>query len=89
LAVAVKNKLITQKQADSIVGFEIVRRDRAFSRSVVAEGLGYDMFNYDDEATSADDLLTKVWFSNFPYNDLSPNKFLYRDKKRKAPQRKQ
>jgi hypothetical protein len=83
LAVAVKNKLITQQQVDSVTGFEIVRGDRTFNKSVLAVGLGYDMFNYADANTKPNDVDSRVWFSNFPYNDLGINRFAYEDKERK------
>jgi hypothetical protein len=70
LDLAVAGELISEEQRKKITGYEIVRGDRALDRSVVAAGLGYDMYKYRD--TNKND----VWFSNFPYNDLSDNEQL-------------
>lgn len=73
LDIAVKNKLITQKQRDSIVSYNIFRGDRSSNKSVEASGYLYDMRSYKED--KKDKL-----YSNYPYNDLGADKLnLYKD----------
>jgi hypothetical protein len=72
LGVAVNKGLITEEQFSHIIGYEIMRGDRTLNRGVVAAGLGYDMWKYKEKQFGDD-----IWFSNFPYNDLSDNVFIY------------
>lgn len=66
LDIAVKNNLITQKQRDSIISYEVFRGDRTLNKGVVAKGLAYDMYTYNEQEKD-------VLFSNFPYNSLGDN----------------
>lgn len=70
LDIAVKNNLITQEQRDSITNYEIFRGDRSIDKGVVAKGLLYDMYKYQEDGKD-------ILFSNFPYNDLGKNKLIY------------
>lgn len=63
LNVAVKNNLITQKQRNDIAGFEILRGDNTVHKSIVANGLGYDMYKYTHKEKD-------YYYSNYPHNDL-------------------
>src|SRR5690606_6567423 len=49
LVVARENGLITQEQYDNIIGFEILRGDDTYSRSVVGSGLLFDMYEYEKD----------------------------------------
>lgn len=70
IQIAYKNNLITKKkQKDSIQGFEIMRGDNSVSKSVIANGIAFDMYNYEKDGDT-------IHFSNFPFNDLGENKFL-------------
>ena len=69
LDIAVTNNLITQKFRDSIAGYEVFRGDKKLDQEIIASGLGYDMFEYDEFGKTN-------YFSNFPYNDLRPNNLL-------------
>ena len=69
LNVALANNLLTQKEYDNIEGYEILRGDNSISKSVIASGLGYDMYNYEKEDRE------KWWYANFPFNDLGKDKF--------------
>ena len=69
LQIAVKNSLITQEFKDSIIGYEIFRGDRKLHQSVQANGIMFDMWEYDE----ADE---KRLLPNFPYNDNRDNKLL-------------
>lgn len=77
LQVAKNNGLISQKQLDSIDGYEILRGDNTVHKSVIANGLGFDMYNYEKEDGE------KWWYSNFPFNDLGDDKFHTSDSARK------
>lgn len=77
LNVALKNNLITQKEFDSIQGYEILRGDNVISKSIIASGLGYDMYNYEKENNE------KWWYANFPFNDLGEDKYHTTDASRR------
>lgn len=72
LQVAKLNGLITQKELDNIEGYEILRGDNSIHKSVIANGLGFDMYNY--EKTTSEEKET-WWYANFPFNDLGDDKF--------------
>lgn len=63
LRVALNNNLITKKEFDNIEGYEILKADNTVSRSVIANGLAFDMYKY----TIKD---KEYLYSNYPYNDL-------------------
>lgn len=69
IQLAYKNKIISKKQRDSIQGFEILRGDNTVSKSVIANGIAFDMYNYKKNEDT-------IYFPNFPYNDLGKNKYL-------------
>ena len=68
LQVAVNNNLITQKQLNNIQGYEILRGDNSIHKSVIANGIASDVYNY----TKKEQVIHYV---NFPFNDLGENKF--------------
>lgn len=72
LDIAVDNELLTQKQRDSIIAYEVFRGDRTLEKSVEAKGLIYD--NYQIEENNE-----KVYFPNFPFNTLGENILAYQD----------
>lgn len=72
LAIAENNGLITPEQRASIVEYEIYRGDRSLDKGVVARGLLYDMYKYEEQEKD-------IWFSNFPFNDLGQNRLFYED----------
>lgn len=74
LDIAVKNKLISQKQRDSIIGYEIFRGDRSVNKSVLANGYLYDMYNYPEEGSGRE-----IWYANYPYNDLGNDELHFED----------
>lgn len=63
LTVALNNNLITQEEYENIEGYEILKADNRFSRSVIANGLAYDMYEYNQGQN-------KVLYANYPHNDL-------------------
>lgn len=57
------------KKPEGVVGYRIVRSDRAGNKSVVAKGLLFNTGNYEDN--------DKEWmYPNYPYNDLRNDPFL-------------
>ncbi len=68
LNVALANNLITKKEFDNIEGYEVLRGDNSIHKSIIANGLGFDMYNYEKENE-------KWWYSNFPFNDLGKDKY--------------
>lgn len=60
---------LTQDQKNSIVGFKIVRGDRATNRSIIAKGILRNVGKYGREGT-------EYYFANYPYNDLREDPFL-------------
>lgn len=69
IEVAYNNQLITKKQKERIVGWEILRGDNSIHKSVTSSGILYDVYNYTKKGE-------KVHFANFPFNDLGENKFV-------------
>ncbi|MEI6887498.1 MAG: hypothetical protein WCK31_04665, partial [bacterium] len=72
LVVAFNNKLITQEELDNIEGFEILRGDNSIHKSVIANGLGYDMYKYDRSNKP-------YYYANYPFNDLGQDLLHYND----------
>jgi hypothetical protein len=72
LKIAVKNNLITQKQKDSIVSYEIFRGDRTANKSIEASGYLFDMRKYQEDNKD-------ILYSNYPYNDLGADKLNLND----------
>lgn len=72
---AIKDSNLTQEQKESIVGFKVVRGNRAGNKSVVAKGLLYNSGTYTRDGES-------YLYPNYPYNDLSKDPFI----SNKAPQ---
>jgi len=64
--------VITQAQADRIVGYRIVRGNRFGHKSVVAKGLLYDVWKYNTTQTTNQDW----YYPNYPFNDLRDDPFI-------------
>lgn len=65
--------LITQDELNSICGYRIWRSDRRGEESIIGKGLLYDVWQYKDNAFNTGN---QILFSNFPYNDNTPNIYL-------------
>jgi hypothetical protein len=83
LDLAVTKGLISQAQRNRIVGYKLVRGNRAGNRSIVAKGLLYDVWKYNRASDKSDnfsntcDTETKVYYyPNYPYNDLNDDKLI-------------
>lgn len=71
---ALKYNFITEEQYKRIVGYKIVRGNRANHKSVVAKGLLYDTFKYRRNRNG-----NKYIYPNYPFNDLRPDPYLSGD----------
>ena len=60
---------LSKEQKEEIVGFKIVRGDRATNKSIVAKGILRNMGKYTKEDN-------EYYFPNYPYNDLNQDPFL-------------
>jgi hypothetical protein len=69
LQVAYNNNLITKKQKDSVVGWEIMKGDNSIHKSVISNGVALDVLNYTKEGET-------IHFPNFPFNNLGEHKFI-------------
>jgi hypothetical protein len=72
LQVAYNNKLITKKELENVEGFEILRGDISTQKSIIANGLGYDMYKYKRENKL-------FYYANYPFNDLGQDILHYDD----------
>lgn len=68
LNVALNNNVITQKEYNNIEGYEILKGDNSIHKSVTANGIGSDMYNYNNIQGE------KWWYANYPFNDLGKDK---------------
>lgn len=80
---AVIDKVITQADRDRIVGYRIVRANRAGNKSVVAKGMLYDVWNYEKPSVyNENDVCStkiKYHYPNYGFNDLRPDPFIAKD----------
>jgi hypothetical protein len=60
---------LTATQKRSIVGFKIMRSDRAADRSIVAKGMLFNMGHYNKQGTD-------YFYPNYPFNDVRPDQFI-------------
>lgn len=67
--------ILTQEEASLIEGYEIVRGDRTSQKSIIANGLLYNMRYYLENNPSTG-RIEQVRFPNYPYNDLRPDDYL-------------
>lgn len=67
--------ILSQEELDLIAGYEIVRGDRVGQKSIIANGLLYNM-RYYEETNPSTNTSEKIQFPNYPFNDLRPDPFL-------------
>lgn len=77
LQVALNNNLITSEQLTNIEGYEILKGDNSIHKSVIANGLGYDMYKYEQKGK-------KYFYANYPHNDLGKDPLHYVSKEDKT-----
>lgn len=71
LDIAVDSGLISQNQRNLINGYKIYRGDRTMNRSVIGTGLAFDMYKYKDDNNN------ESLYANYPYNDLSDDRYTF------------
>ncbi len=68
---------LTAKQKEDIAGFKIVRGNRSTNKSIVGKGILRNVGKYKRDTVAGDPTSgTTYYFPNYPYNDLSKDKFL-------------
>lgn len=60
---------LTTEQKANVIGFKVVRSNRATNKSIIAKGLIHNVGKYVKEQQT-------YFFPNYPYNDLRPDRFL-------------
>ena len=65
----IQSSSLTDEQKAEIVGFKILRGDRATNKSIVAKGILRNVNSYTREDQT-------FYFPNYPYNDLNADPFL-------------
>ncbi len=77
LQVAYNNNLITSEQLLDIEGYEILKGDNSVHKSVIASGLGYDMYKYNQKERD-------YYYANYPHNDLGKDPLHYHSEENKS-----
>lgn len=77
LQVALNNNLITYKQLSNIEGYEILKGDNSIHKSIIANGLAYDMYKYEQKGKD-------YFYANYPHNDLGKDLLHYVSKDNKT-----
>lgn len=72
LDIAVNNGLISAKERSEITHFNIYRGDRRVQKSVIAKGLLFDMYQYNETNGQQNET---VYYSNYPLNSLGTDSF--------------
>lgn len=79
---ATSEGLITQEQRERIVGYKLLRSNRAGNKTVIAKGLLYDVWSYKKKEVDTNFLNTcetiseTYYYPNYPFNDLREDKLL-------------
>jgi hypothetical protein len=75
---AVTLGLITASERASITGYKIVRGNRSVNKSVIAKGLIYDMWKYQQyDWLSEKPEIPFTYFPSYPFNDFRNDPYLY------------
>lgn len=72
LDIAVNNNLLTPTERNNITHYEIFRGDRRTQRTVIAKGLLFDMYNFQEENNGVNQ---QIHYSNFPLNPLGTDTY--------------
>lgn len=68
---AIQNSSLTQEQKDSIIGFKIVRGNRASNKSIIAKGMFNNVGKYTYVPTDITEEDSQTYYyPNYPFNDL-------------------
>lgn len=68
LDAAVSSGLITAQERSDIIKYEIFRGDRTVDKSVIAKGLAFDLYKYEDNGNT-------IYYPNYPLNSLGTDRF--------------
>lgn len=60
---------LTSEEKRRIVGFKIMRSDRAGNTSILAKGMFYNMGEYTKDSSS-------YYYPNYPFNDVNPDPYI-------------
>lgn len=66
---AINSSNLTQEEKDNIVGFKIMRANRASNSSIVAKGMFFNVGKYNQDGKD-------YFYPNYPFNDLREDPFL-------------
>lgn len=71
--------LISQEERNQITGYKIVRSNRVGNKSIIAKGLLYDMWGYQqyNYINSSYQVNPPSYFSSYPFNSLQSDPYLY------------
>jgi hypothetical protein len=69
ISTLIANSSLSEEQKDDIVGYKIVRGDRATNKSIIGKGILRNVGIYEKEEQ-------KYYYANYPYNDLNKDPFL-------------
>ena len=69
ISLAIAASDLTQEEKEEIVGFKIVRGDRATNKSIVGKGILRNVGSYNREKIP-------YYYPNYPYNDTTPDPFI-------------
>lgn len=75
LNVALNNNLLTLEQLNNVESFEILRGDISIQKSIIANGLAYDMYKYQQKNNT-------YLYANYPHNDLGDDLLHYTNSSR-------
>lgn len=66
---AINNSSLTSEQKGNIVGYKILRGNRATNKSIIARGLIHNVGKYSKDSNT-------FYYPNYPYNDLNRDPFI-------------
>ena len=75
LKVAKTNQLLTKEEYNNIESYEIFKASNLANKSVIANGLAYDMYKYTEKGKD-------IHYANYPHNDLGKDQLHYTDTNR-------
>lgn len=72
LDIAVKNGLLTPEERSKITSYQIYRGDRRIHKSIIAKGLLFDMYKYEQQISGNTET---IHYPNYPLNSLGLDRF--------------
>lgn len=73
---AIESSSLTQEEKDNLIGFKVIRGNRATNKSIVAKGMFNNVgkYTYIPHSVDEEDEQT-YYYANYPFNDLRPDPF--------------